>query len=245
MKAIIIDDEPDCARLLSLEITKYCPNIEIVDICLKSEDGLLSIITHSPELVFLDIEMPKMNGFQLLDQLDEISFALIFTTAYDEFAVKAFRYSAIDYLLKPILAEELLIAIKKAGNGRTKRSQIFHLKSQLENRGKNNLSEIALLSQYGLSFTQLKEILYCESDNNLTHLYLLNGQTLSLTKTISEIQELLEEYHFLRVHRQYIVNLNLIKKFVKADNAVVLFNNESIPVARSQKDRLMEKFDWL
>lgn len=245
MKAIIIDDEPDCARLLALEISKYCPHIEIVDICLKSEDGLLSILTYNPELVFLDIEMPKMNGFQLLDQLDDISFALIFTTAYDEFAVKAFRYSAIDYLLKPIVVEELVAAIQKAGKGETQLRQITHLRSQLENKGKNNLSEIALLSQYGLSFTQLKEILYCESDNNLTHLYLLNGQILSLTKTISEIQVLLEEYHFLRVHRQYIVNLNLIKKFVKAENAVILHNNNSIPVARSQKDKLMEKFDWL
>lgn len=245
MKAIIIDDEPDCTKLLALKLTKHCPHIEIVAICLQSEEGLQAIKKHKPQLVFLDIEMPRMNGFQLLNNLDEITFALIFTTAYNQFAVRAFRYSAIDYLLKPIVVEELIAAVQKVDKYvATHITQINHLQHQMKDT-KSPLAEMAVLSQFGLSFMQLNELIYCESNNNVTNLYLSNGQCLALSRTIAELQDLLEPFHFLRIHRQYIVNLNQIKKFVKADNSVVLLGGQTIPVARSQKEKLMEKFDWL
>lgn len=243
MKAIIIDDELGGAKLLSMELAHYCPHIELVAICLTGEEGLECIKTLKPQLVFLDIQMPKMNGFQLLGALQEISFALIFTTAYDQFAVRAFRYSAVDFLLKPIVVDELIDAVAKVDKYvATDKQQIAHLQQQIEN---GHLAEMAILSELGLKFIQLNEILYCESSNTLANIQMISGQCFSLSKTLGDLQELLQPFHFQRVHRQYIVNLNQIKKFVKADNSIVLSNGQLIPVSRGQKDKLMEKFDWL
>src|SRR5690349_16657778 len=113
LRAVIIDDEPDCVKLLSLQLRMSCPQVEVVAECCSSEEGLKAIHKHEPEIVFLDIEMPKMNGFQLLETLGEINFAIIFVTAYDRFALKAFRFSALDYLLKPVDAKELQLAVQK------------------------------------------------------------------------------------------------------------------------------------
>lgn len=247
LKAIIIDDEPDCVKLLALQLKMYCKQVSIIGEYVNSSDGLLAIKELQPDLVFLDIEMPVMNGFQLLEHLSHINFSLIFVTAYDQFAVKAFRFSALDYLLKPIAGIDLTVAVKKAEERKyPEKQQLAILKQELSSDEKTYPDKIALPFQNGVTFVALKELIYCKSDNNYTHFYLSDDQQYTVAKTLGDIQEILEERNFLRVHRQYLINLDHIKKYVRGEgNYLILSNNQSIPVARNQKERLIEKFGWL
>lgn len=247
LRAIIIDDEPNAVGLLALRLSQHCPQVEVVASCTSSIRGLQAIFDHQPDVIFLDIEMPQMNGFQVLEAVADFSFALIFVTAYDKFALKAFRYSAVDYLLKPIDAQELKQAIGKVEKQRnTKVEQIDHLKQQWLNPTKSLPDRIALPYQNGVAFVELKDVLYCESDDSHTKFFLADGQHYLVSKTLKDIQDLLEERNFLRVHRQYLINLNHIKKFVKGEGSyVVMTNQQTIPVSRIQKDRLVERFGWL
>ncbi|HRH51567.1 MAG TPA: LytTR family DNA-binding domain-containing protein [Panacibacter sp.] len=247
LKAIIIDDEPDCVRLLALQLKMYCPQVQVAAECTESEEGLLKIKELQPDMVFLDIEMPVMNGFQLLEKTGPIHFSLVFVTAYDKFAVKAFRFSALDYLLKPIDGKDLKAAVEKAEQRRwPEKQQLSLLKQQLHGGAKTFPDKIALPYQNGVTFAEVKLIIYCESDNNYTRFYMIDGHQHTVAKTLGDIQEVLEERNFLRVHRQYLVNLDHIKKYVRGEgNYLILSNNQHIPVARNQKERLIEKFGWL
>lgn len=246
LTAIIIDDEPDCVKLLSLQLKIYCPNVSVIAECTDSENALLLIKDSKPDIVFLDIEMPVMNGFELLEKLGTVYFSLVFITAYDQFAVKAFRFSALDYLLKPIDGKDLKAAVVKAEQRYwPEKQQLTLLKQHLNTNEKNLPDKIALPYQNGVMFTEIKNIIYCESDNNYTRFFTTDGNQHMVAKTLGDIQEVLEERNFLRVHRQYLVNLDHIKKYVRGEgNYLILSNNQSIPVARNQKERLIEKFGW-
>ncbi|MES2646973.1 MAG: LytTR family DNA-binding domain-containing protein [Bacteroidota bacterium] len=245
LSAILIDDEPDCIRLLSLQLKEYCPQVEILGEYTNSGDGLQAIRAQNPDIIFLDIEMPGMNGFTLLEQLGEPSSSLIFITAYNEFALKAFRFSALDYLLKPLDTHELQEAVIKAEKRqRVTRGQLDLLRSQLHN-GKHP-QKIAVPYQNSVVFVELKELVYCEADSNYTKLFLTNGKSYLLSKTLREVQEVLEERNFLRVHRQYLVNLDHIQTYHKGEAAYLLMQGDiSIPVSKNQKERLVQKFGWL
>lgn len=247
LKAIIIDDEPDCVKLLALQLKMYCPQVKVAGECTESEEGLLKIREIQPDLVFLDIEMPVMNGFQLLEKLGDISFSLVFVTAYDKFAVKAFRFSALDYLLKPIDGKDLKSAVEKAETRhRPEKQQLYLLKQQLLEGRKTFPDKIALPYQNGVTFALVKQVMYCQSDNNYTRFYIEDGHQHLVAKTLGDIQKMLEEGNFLRVHRQYLVNLDHIKKYVRGEgNYLIMSNEQSIPVARNQKEKLMERFGWL
>jgi two-component system, LytTR family, response regulator len=247
IKAIIIDDEPDCVKLLALQLKMYCPQVQVTGEYNDSGEGLNGIKALQPDIVFLDIEMPVMNGFQLLEKTGNVCFSLIFVTAYDKFAVKAFRYSALDYLLKPIDAKDLITAVEKASQQHWPQKQQLHLlKQQLQSPGKSFPDKIALPYQNGVSFAEINTIVYCESDNNYTRFHITGGQQYTVAKTLGDIQEVLEERNFLRVHRQYLVNLEHIKKYVRGEgNYLVMSDGQQIPVARNQKERLLEKFGWL
>ena len=247
LKAIIIDDEPDCVKLLALQLKMYCPQVQVVAGCTESETGYLKIKELLPDIVFMDIEMPVMNGFQLLEKIGSIQFSLVFVTAYDQFAVKAFRFSALDYLLKPIDGKDLKAAVEKAEQRHWPQPQQFNLlKEQLHGGTKNLPDKIALPYQNGVIFAEIKNVIYCESDNNYTRIYTVDGKKYLVAKTLGDIQEVLEERNFLRIHRQYLINLSHIKKYVRGDgNYVIMSNDQSIPVARNQKERLVERFGWL
>jgi len=246
MKAIIIDDEPDCVKLLALQLKMYCPQVQVVAACTSSTDGLLQIKELQPDIVFLDIEMPVMNGFQLLEKLEQINFSLVFVTAYDQFAVKAFRFNALDYLLKPIDGKDLTKAVEKALLQKPDPQQLRYLKQQLYNGEKQHPDKIALPYQNGVTFTEIKNVLYCEADNNYTRFFIAGGQQYLVSKTLGDIEEVLAERNFLRVHRQYLVNLDHIKKYVRGEgNYLIMSNDESIPVARNKKEKLIERFGWL
>jgi len=245
LKAILIDDEPDCVRLLAHELAVHCPQIQVIGQTTSSEDGLRLIQVLQPDVVFLDIEMPRMNGFQLLEKLGAISFSLIFVTAYNEFAVKAFRFSALDYLLKPIDSQDLQEAVRKAERQhRVDVRQIDLLRNQLQSHHVSD--KIAVPYQQGVIFLPISEVIYCESDSNYTKVIATQNRSFLLTRTLREVQEVLEERNFLRVHRQYVINLDHIKLFMKGEGAyLVMTNDVSIPVARNQKEKLIQRFGWL
>jgi two-component system, LytTR family, response regulator len=247
MKAIIIDDEPNAVDLLQIRLTQYCPQVQVVAACTSSVKGVEAIRLHKPDVVFLDIEMPQMNGFQVLEAVEDMHFALVFVTAYDKFALKAFKYSAIDYLLKPIEIQELLRAVSRVEKQQhTFKEQIDLLKQQLLNTHKPLTDKIALPYQNGVTFVSLKDVIYCESDDSYTKFFLNDGQHYLVTKSLKEIQELLEDRGFLRIHRQYLINLDHIKKFYKGEGSyIIMSNNQSIPVSRLHKERLSEQFGWL
>ena len=241
--AIIIDDEPDAVVVLQKLLEIHCPHIHVIATATNSTQGLNKIKELHPSIVFLDIEMPQMNGFQLLTKLDEINFHLIFTTAYDQFAIKAFKVNALEYLLKPIDPMELKQAIKKTDDkNEFLPQQLQHLSELLEHRETENIHiRIALPHAKGYKFISVNDILYCESESNYTLLHLTNEPTFTVCKTLGEIEEMLPSSIFLRVHRSYIVNTKKIKEMIKSDGGfLVMENNAEIPVSRNKKDELGE-----
>lgn len=196
-----------------------------------------------PDLLFLDIEMPRLNGFQLLERLGDVPFHLIFVTAYNELAVKAFCFSALDYLLKPIDGAELREAVRKAER-RPGVGQVEALRTQLQTG--QLADKIAVPYQNGVLFLPVAEVVYCEADSNYTRVMATQGRQFLLTRTPREVQEVLETRDFLRVHRQYLVNLDHLQRYVRGEGTyLVMTDGTSIPVARNQKERLVQRFGWI
>ncbi|CAN5720682.1 LytTR family DNA-binding domain-containing protein [soil metagenome] len=243
LRTIIIDDEQDSVDLLKLQLTQNCPQIELVGIYTSSVKALQNIEVLMPDLLFLDIEMPVMNGFELLEKILHLNFSIVFVTAYNQFALKAFRFNALDFLVKPIDTKELIEAVAKAEKHiKPASSQLAMLQKQL--RGEP-VTKIAIPGPHGVTFIDLNEIIYGEASNNYSKLVLTDGRNFLISKTLKDVQEVLEEEHFLRVHRQYIINLNHVKQFNRNEGILTMSNGENIPVARNQKERLVEKYRWL
>jgi two-component system, LytTR family, response regulator len=243
INAIIIDDEPDSIELLKIQLARHCPQIDRIRSYTSSVKALEDIRVQPPDLLFLDIEMPGMNGFELLEQLMPVQFGVIFITAYNQFALRAFRFNALDYLVKPIDTEELLGAVAKAErNVKPSQAQLNQLLKQM--RGEP-VGKIAIPTQNGITFIDLNEIVYAEASNNYTRLILMDESVFTISKTLKDVQEVLEESHFLRIHRQYIINLNHVKQFNRNDCLLVMNNKAELPVARNQKERLVERYGWL
>jgi two-component system LytT family response regulator len=243
IKAIIIDDEPYCCETLSILLERYCPQVEVAATYHSGQDALVGIKSIRPQLLFLDIEMPRMNGFELLEKIKEISFELIFTTSYDQYAIKAIRFSALDYLLKPIDREELLRSVKKVENRvhYPSAQQIDILFQKLQNSS-HLLNKIAIPTMEGLQMVTVDHIIHCASDSNYTILTLRSQEKIIASRTLKEIEELLEEYPFLRVHHSNLVNLNEIQKYVKGEGGYLIMSDGSaINVSRSRKESLLKK----
>ena len=243
LKAIIIDDEPYCCEILEAMLEAECPDINVVNISNNGIEALKAIKQLSPDIVFLDVEMPKMNGFEMLEQIPTINFHLIFTTSYDQYALKAIRFSAIDYLLKPIDLQELKTAVQKV----KERIQV-PLPQQLEilmqkiNQPSNPVNKIALPTMEGLQLIPINTIISCESDDNYTTLKLKNTKKLVVTRSLKDMEEILDQHGFIRVHRRYIVNLNEIEKYIKGEGGyLVMSDGTAIDVARNKKETLLKK----
>lgn len=240
LKTIIIDDEEDSIKLLRIQIEKYCSNLEIAESFSSPTKALENIEQLKPDLVFLDIEMPELNGFHFLDRLKPIKFGVIFITAYNEFALKAFRFSALDYLVKPVSSDDLIDAVNKALSLKTPQpSQLDLLHHHLE---KKLINKIAVTSLSGIVFINLDEILYVEASNNYAIVVLVDGEKIIISKTLKDVQEVLDNRNFFRIHRQFIINLNKVKAFNKIDCLLTMENNKQLQVARIQRDKLIEKF---
>ena len=241
--ATIVDDEPySCEALVTL-LERYCPDVKVLDICYSAVSALQSINEQRPQILFLDIEMPHMNGFELLEELPEIDFELIFTTSYDQYAIKAIHFSALDYLLKPIDWEELKKAVQKAVN-----SSKHPLPEQIEvllqklNHPSIAVNKIAIPTMEGLQMVLVEAIISCASDRNYTTLFLKNRRKIIASRTLKEIEEMLEGYSFARVHHSYLVNLNEVEKYMKGEGGYLLMSDETtIDVSRSRKEILLKK----
>ncbi|TAE48116.1 MAG: DNA-binding response regulator [Bacteroidetes bacterium] len=244
LKALMIDDEPDALEALHLTLMDVCPQVAVAGKFTDARRGLEAIRSSEPDLVFLDIEMPRMNGFQLLEELGEVRFSLIFTTAYSHFAVKAFKFSAVDYLLKPVSPEELQAAVGKAiQKKQTEKTQLELLRRQLYAPDQKRFDKIALPYAHGYTFVELAHVLYCESDSSYTRFYLASGEVYLITKTLGNVEEMLEGGDFFRLHKQFLVNMRQISRYVRGDGGYVLMpNGVSIPVSRSRKEEFVELF---
>jgi two-component system LytT family response regulator len=242
MTTFIIDDEVHCTDVLRVMLEKYCPQVQTIGIFNDPEAALDAMSRLKPELVFLDIEMPVLNGFDWLKKCPaELYFKLVFTTAYDQYAIKAFKFNALDYLLKPIDKQELMAAVQKTD--KTALPTAPQLEAIQHLRLHNIPDRIALPLGQDLLLVEVADMLYCASDGSYTSIF-INGQTrpLVISRSLREIEELLNNpAHFFRCHNSYLVNLKHIKRIIRNESAELIMKNEArIPVARSKKQELMQ-----
>ena len=242
IKAVIIDDEINAQSLLEKTINRYFPNkFSIVEKCNSVDSGVLAIKKHEPELVFLDIQMPEKNGFELFKYFEIIKFEVIFITAYNQFAIKAIKRSALDYLLKPINHIDLAASIKRfetrnEGNFAQKKLTLL-----LENLNVNdqNVSKIAFPTVEGFELIHSNQILYCEAESNYCCIKRIDGITKMVTKTLKYVEEILPTTSFKRIHKTYVINLNYVVRYSKANKEVELTNGEKLPVSFRKEEEFI------
>jgi two-component system, LytTR family, response regulator len=242
IKAIIIDDEKNGAEVLQILLTQNCPNIDIISVNYTPETGIKNILDLKPDLIFLDIEMPTATGFDVIAATKEIDYEIIFTTAYEHYAIKALKANAVDYLLKPIDVDELIKAVETAKRKiESKQSQDYqhHLSILLEKLSITS-KKVAIPSSDGVMLVASDEISHLASDSNYTNVYLKTGKKMMISKTLKSMEEQLKHLHFIRVHSAHLVNVNEIDRYIRGDGGhVILKDNTSIPVSRSHKQDLL------
>lgn len=246
IRSVIIDDENNCIEMLEWLLKTYCPQVSIEAMCDSAEKGIIAISKLKPDLVFLDIEMPRMNGFDMLEQFDKLTFDVVFTTAYDQFAIKAFKYSALNYLLKPVDPDDLKETIRRVEEKRSapSKEQIDLLMQTIRHNTKpTQLQRIALTTGDGLLFVSTQDIVYCQSESNYTNVILADGRKILVSKVLKDIDEALHGPDFYRIHNSYLINLNHIKKFVRGDGGyVVMDDGTTVGISRSKRQEFMEMF---
>jgi len=242
LKAIIIDDELKGRIALKQKLQDYCPEVLLCGEAANGEEGLLLIEKNHPEIVFLDIEMPMMNGFEMLQHLKNKDFHLIFTTAYDQYAIKAIKYAAFDYLLKPVDIEELRSTIKRIQQQASQPNTQQKLEALKENfHPRSMLSKIAIPSLEGLLFFNINDIIQLEAQSNYTAIYFVNHPKLIASRTLKEFEDMLPQDIFFRTHHSHIINLNYIKRYIKGDGGQIeLQNGNYVDVARRKKDDFLK-----
>ncbi len=242
IKAILIDDEFNSLQNLEKKLQEFCPDVNIVAITQKPEEGILLIRQHQPEVVFLDIEMPRMSGFRLLEELGEYDFDIIFTTAYNHYSIDAIRISAFDYLVKPIGIEELQQAVERLAKskGTQTKEKIDILKKSLsDNRSQED--KIAISTSEGIEFVPIKNILHIESKSNYSKIYLPEDKTIMVSKILKDFEEMLLPYNFLRIHNSHLINLNYIKKYIRKNGGQVMLQDGTvIEISRRKKEEFLK-----
>jgi two-component system LytT family response regulator len=245
INSILVDDEEHCLDTLTMLLSEYCPDVLVMECCLSGQQALEAIKKHQPQLVFLDIAMPVMNGFEMLEQFSEIPFSIIFTTSYDAYAIKAIRFSALDYLLKPIDPLELLNAVNKVRikNRLPDPEQFEMMKKQLQGK-ENGFSKLAIPTADGYELIRANQLIKCEADDNYTHLFLKNNYRIIACRTLKEMEEQLQAFpYFIRVHHSYLVNLNEVSKYIRGEGGYLIMSDGStVNVSRSRKDSLLKWF---
>lgn len=243
IRAVIVDDEPKAIQGLSWELTNFSDEIEITNTYTNPEKALLFLEDNSPDCLFLDIQMPTMDGFKFLSKLKNRDFPVIITTAYDEYAIKALKHEAIDYLLKPVDSDDLKETIKKIKKYHNKNSDgLDKLEKILMNFNKNfQKKKITINTDGKLIFLDSDTITHVESEGNYSTLYIEDNTKIVLTKKLKEVNELLPKNIFFRIHNSFIVNLNKIKEFYKSEGYVIMDSNQKIPVARQRKSGFLDK----
>ncbi len=244
--AIIIDDEAKGRLALRQKLQSYCPDVTILAEAADGIEALSAIEKHHPQLIFLDIEMPKMNGFEMLNTIKEKNFHIIFTTAYDQYAIKAIKYAAFDYLLKPIDIEELKTAVERidgSESDQTKR-QIELLQQNIQHP-KKQLNKLAIPTLEGLLFFDINDIIQLEANSNYTNIIFTNKSKIIASKTLKEFEELLPTDIFFRTHHSHLINLNYIKRYIKGDGGQIeLQNGNYVDVSRRKKEEFLKAIGY-
>ncbi|MEO8148103.1 MAG: LytTR family DNA-binding domain-containing protein [Bacteroidia bacterium] len=242
IRALIVEDEKRSAMLLEKLLKEFCLQVEVIGICHDVSAAIEKINSLKPDLVFLDIEMQSETGFDLLKKFNEINFAVIFTTAYEKYALRAIKFSAIDYLMKPIDVEELKCAVSKAEKQHQKNSVQNNFDVLLHNlQNKNSDSQkIALSTAEGLHLINVTDIYYCESDGPYTTFHLKHAKPIIISKHLKEYEELLTPFNFFRIHNSYLINMRELKKYIRGDGGQVEMNEGTLlNVSKSRKDDLV------
>ncbi|HET7118486.1 MAG TPA: LytTR family DNA-binding domain-containing protein [Hanamia sp.] len=248
IKAIIIDDEAHCIRLLKSLLAEYGRDrIELLGSFQTVEQGITAIYNLHPDLIFLDVQMNGQTGFDLLKQIKEINFEVIFTTAYEKYAVQAFKFSAIDYLLKPIDSDDLINALDKVFQKTSKNEISLKLEALFHNlKNINGPKKISVPTLDGLVFLEIMDIIRIQSHSNYTTIYLKDHQKLTVAKTLKEYENLLSDYNFYRVHNSHLINVAHIKKYNKGKGGIILMSDQSeIEVSSRKKEEFLKKLSGI
>ncbi|TYP99952.1 LytTR family two component transcriptional regulator [Tenacibaculum adriaticum] len=245
LRAVIVDDEEKAIKSLSWELSNFNDDIEILETFNKPEEALSFLETKKIDCLFLDIEMPTMDGFQFIEKLTKKDFAIVITTAYNEYAIEALKKEAIDYLLKPVDSDDLEQCLKKIKKFNKQTTQVDTEEKfeeiLLSFNKKFNQKKIIISTDGKLLFLEPSEILFVESDGNYSSIHTTENKKIVLTKKLKEVNELLPKNHFFRIHNSFIINLDKIKEFYKTDGYVVIENNHKIPVSRQRKAEFLDK----
>lgn len=242
LKAVIVDDEPKAIQSLIWELSNFNQEVEIMASFSDPDKALAYLEVHTPDCLFLDVQMPTIGGFQFLEQLKQTDFAVVITTAYDEYAIKALKHEAIDYLLKPIDSDDLRDCIAKIKKYSDRNINSKKLERMLTNfNSQFDKKKVTINTDGKLLFLDVDDIVYIESDGNYSTLYLQDQKKIVLTKKLKEVDAMLPEHYFFRIHNSYIINLNKIKAFIKNEGYVIMDSDQKIPVARQRKSDFLEK----
>ncbi len=240
--AIIIDDEQDGRETIQMTLEKYCPEVAISGIYATPAEGIAGIRQHKPSLVFLDIQMPEMSGFDVLQQLSPVTFEVIFVSAYDRYAIKAIKFSALDYLLKPIDVDDLVHAVKKVKDRLYTEKNIYQYQSVVNNiqLKSGKIEKIAIPSLTGIDFFDTADIIYCRADGSYTTLFLKDKPNCLVSKNLKDFETLLSESGFCRVHHSFLINLQHVQKYIKGEGGyVILTGNHHVDISRRKKDEFL------
>ncbi len=240
LNALIVDDEVLGAKTLEALLKMHCSNVNLLGIANSVESAEKSITATSPDVVFLDIEMPFANGFDLLRRFENHSFEVIFTTAYNEYAVKAIKHNALDYLLKPIVPDELVAAVKKCEEKRKGEPQGYKNLEKIISTLSQKVHRLPVPSADGIVYLDTESIVYLKGDINYTHIHLIQGHKITSSKTLKEFEPLLNSKQFFRIHKAYIINLSYVSKYLKGEGGeVVMSEGSSLEVSRHKKVELL------
>jgi len=239
LKTLIVDDEQDAVNFINSIIEEYCPSLEVVAKANNIVQGAAAINDKKPDLVFLDVEMPNGNGFDLLAQFPEKDFEVVFITAFNHYAIKAIKFSAVDYILKPINIHEFIEAVNRVVKKRSERPSQGNenLKILMENLRTSPPSRMAIPTADGMEYLNPREIIRIEADRSYSWFFLTGGRKILVSKHLKEFQELLSDRHFFRSHNSHLINLKYVKKYIRKEGGYIeMTDNTMIPVSRNRKD---------
>ncbi|MCF6171277.1 MAG: LytTR family DNA-binding domain-containing protein [Bacteroidales bacterium] len=241
IRAVIIDDEPESRTVVSNILTNFCKDVTVLGEATDVASGIQIIEAYRPDVVFLDIEMPDGNGFELLENISDISFHVIFVTAFEQYAIRAIKFSAIDYLLKPIDPQQLLGAVEKVRNLSPRKIQSPERISTLLNN-KQKITRIALPTLSGYFFVKIREIVRCEADDNYTYFFMNSGGKFLVTRTLKEYELLLSGESFVRVHQSHLINLDFVVRYIKGEGGTVVMDDGSeVEISRRKRELFLKR----
>ena len=242
--AFLIDDEIHCTETLQEKLKLFCPTVEITGIFNDPQQALETLKLQPPDVIFLDVEMPRLNGFGLLEKLRKINFEVVFTTAYDQFALQAFKMSAFDYLLKPIEKDDLIKCVEKLKQRKAaviSENQMQILMQHMQQTTQTDKAKIAVPTLEGIEFFYIRDIIYLEGQSNYSRIYLKDGKNLLVCKTLKNFEETLGNYQFCRIHLSYYINLLYVKKYIRGEGGTVIMENGTeLDVSRRKKEDFLK-----